>query len=162
MIALCVIIGVLNANTVYFCVVCSIRRFYPTTMYLGDVMFNVLASDRSLSTYHWGVIVNTQNQDTNSKWKVMSTSGLVPVCKQYKYPTRRVGLVQSGHQHHYIKNNVLLLLHVYSWKIGTTKHSLDTLCFSCIHPIDGLNLIVLASSEVDRGFEPRSCETKEH
>ena len=41
------------------------------------------------------------NQNNVSDWGNMSTRGLL---FQYKNPTKRVGLVQSGPHHHLIKN----------------------------------------------------------
>jgi hypothetical protein len=38
------------------------------------------------------------------QWGDMSIRGLVSVSYHYKNPTKRVGLVQSGHHHHLIEN----------------------------------------------------------
>jgi hypothetical protein len=49
----------------------------------------------------------TRNQNNVSEWSDMSTSGLfISVRYQYKIPSQRVGLEQSGpHHHHYLIEN---------------------------------------------------------
>jgi hypothetical protein len=44
-----------------------------------------------------------RNQNNVSEWSDMSTRRLVSVSYHYKYPTKRVGLAQSG-PHHVIEN----------------------------------------------------------
>ena len=57
----------------------------------------------------------TQNQD-NIICSIGETCGPVSVSQHYENPTKRVGLVQSGHQYYLIEYN--LFLPGYSWKMA--------------------------------------------